>query len=210
MNAEFKTTATGAEAGPPVAPTTVPVWLFVVMFLLLFWGAVSFDWHGGWFDPKVYGPYVSVPDVERFQPKMGGDEEILSKGMALFKANCAVCHMETGIGNPVNGCPPLVGSEWVKNPSPGRIVRIVSKGLTGPIEVKGQVWNSGTMLPIGDQLPGDESEKAEKIAAIISYVRKQFGNISVIVKPEQVEAIRKEIKDRTVNFTPDELKSIPE
>lgn len=210
MNAESRTTTVGPDSGPTATLTTVPVWLVVLMLLLLYWGALSFDRNGGWFDPKVYGPYVSLPDVQRFQPKTGGDEESLAKGMALFNANCAVCHMETGIGNPVNGCPPLVGSEWVKNPSPGRIVRITSKGLTGPIEVNGQVWNTGVMLPIGDQLPGDESEKAEKLAAIVSYVRKLFGNISVVVKPAQVEAIRKEIKDRNVNFTPDELKNIPE
>jgi hypothetical protein len=36
--------------------------------------------------------------------------------------------------------------------------------------------------------PGDEKEKAYKIGAIVSYVRKQFGGISVVVKPEQAEA----------------------
>jgi len=118
--------------------------------------------------------------------------------------------MENGSGNPGNGCPPLVGSEWVKNPGPGRIVRIVSKGLTGPIEVKGQVYSTGTMLPIGDQLEGDERKKSEDIAAIVSYVRKTFGNVGKLVTPEQVLAVRGQIKDRTTNFSPDEVKDTPE
>jgi mono/diheme cytochrome c family protein len=193
------------------SPATVPMWLIVLLLMLLFLGGWLFDLRGGWFEPKVYGPYVSNADVDRFRASLGGDEEVFAKGMGLFKANCAVCHMENGVGNPGNGCPPLVNSEWVKAPSPARVVRIISKGLTGPITVDGKVWSTGTMLAIGDQLPGDEKAKAESIAAIISYVKKTFGNMPVVVKPEQVEVIRSEIKDRKTSFSPDELiKTVPE
>jgi mono/diheme cytochrome c family protein len=211
MNADaIKSCCAETEVEVTSTSTTVPIWLFVVLLVLLFLAVWFFDARGGWFEPKVYGPYVSVADVGRFQPKGGADDEILLKGMVQFRANCAVCHMENGVGNPANGCPPLVGSEWVITPSPGRLVRFASKGLTGPISVKGQVYNTGTMLAIGDQLPGDEKEKAEVLAAIISYVRKTFGNIAVTVKPEQVQTIRTEIKDRKAAFTADELKSVPE
>jgi len=116
--------------------------------------------------------------------------------------------METGVGNPANGCPPLVDSEWVKSPSPTRIIMLISKGLAGPITVNGKVWNSGVMLAVGDSLPGDEKEKAEKIAAIATYVRFQFGKIAVETKPAQVLTVREGIKDRTANFTADELLKI--
>ena len=82
---------------------------------------------------------------------------------------------------------------------------LISKGLSGPITVNGKVWNSGVMLAVGDSLPGSEAEKAEKIAAIATYVRFQFGKIAVETKPAQVEAIRASIKDRTANFTAEEL-----
>ena len=118
--------------------------------------------------------------------------------------------MENGVGNPANGCPPLVGSEWVKNPGPGRIVRIISKGLMGPIEVAGKPYGTGTMLPVGDGLPGSEAEKSQAIAAIASYVRKTFGGITVAVKPEQVQAIRAQIKDRNSSWTAAELLTVPE
>src|SRR5438105_4609357 len=194
---------------PVVGRRAVPVWLLILFFVLLFWSLVYFDQHGGWFDRQVYTPYVSVKQIDDMWPK-SGDEDLFRKGKALFSQQCAICHMETGIGNPANGCPPLVGSEWVKNPGPGRIVRIISKGLVGPIEVAGKPYGTGTMLPVGDGLPGDEKAKAQAIAAIASYVRKTFGTVPTALKPEQVQAVRAQIKDRTTSFTSPELLSVPE
>jgi mono/diheme cytochrome c family protein len=190
---------------------SVPVWILILLLLLIYWGMLYFDQHGGWFSKDIYPPYRSFAELERFQPPKGGDEEVIAYGKGLFSTTCAVCHMENGTGNPANGCPPLVGSEWLMTPGSSRIIRLISKGLTGPIEVKGQSYGTGTMLPIGDQMPGDEKEKAKNIAAIISYVRKTFGNGALpAVKPEKVEEIRGQIKDHTASYTAEELKRVPE
>ena len=117
--------------------------------------------------------------------------------------------MDGGTGNPANGCPPLVGSEWVAAKGPGRIIRLVSKGGQGEIEVAGKTYN-GTMLAIGDQMPGDEDKKSESIAAIITYVRDTFGNKASAVSAQKVKAVRAEIKDRNTNYSPLELKNFPE
>jgi mono/diheme cytochrome c family protein len=193
------------DAEPKAEMTPMPVWPMALMLTLLFLGAWYFDLYGGWFEPKVYAPYTSVADVQRFQPKKGGIADTLARGKKLYADNCAVCHMETGIGNPGNGCPPLVDSEWVNTPSPARLVMIISKGLAGPITVNGKVWSSGVMLAVGDSLPGDEKEKSEKIAAIATYVRFQFGKIAVETTPVQTSTIRDTIKDRTTNFSAEEL-----
>lgn len=206
MNADPKPSSSIAtEAEPTATMTPMPVWILGLMFTLLFLGAWYFDLYGGWFEAKVYAPYSSVADVQRFQPKKGGIADTLARGRKLYADNCAVCHMETGVGNPANGCPPLVDSEWVKSPSPTRMIMLISKGLAGPITVNGKVWNSGVMLAVGDSLPGDENEKAEKIAAIATYVRFQFGKIEVETKPAQVLPIREAYKDRTTNFTVEDL-----
>ena len=210
MNADpKKISTTTTEAEPTAAQTPMPVWPMALLLSLLFLGAWYFDLYGGWFEAKVYAPYRSLPDVQRFQPNTDPNASFIAMGKKLFTDNCAVCHMETGIGNPANGCPPLVDSEWVKHPAPERMIMIISKGLSGPITVNNKVYNTGVMLAVGDSLPGDEKEKAMKIAAIASYVRKQFGNLQEVVKPEQAEAVRTSIKNRTSNFTPEELLKVP-
>ena len=194
---------------PRAARRPIPIWLFILLFVLLYGAMVYFDQRSGWFDERVYAPFHSVEQVASFQPQ-NPDEALFIKGKQLYGMNCAVCHMEGGTGNPANGCPPLMGSEWVSAAGPGRIIRIVSKGATGPIEVKGTVYSTGTMLAIGDQMPGDEKEKAENIAAIITYIRKSFGGGASAATPEQVAKVRNEIKDRHTYFSPDELKAAPE
>jgi mono/diheme cytochrome c family protein len=196
------------EAEPTAVMTPMPVWPMALLLTMLFLGAWYFDLYGGWFESKVYAPYTSVADVQRFQPRKGGLPGIVAAGRKLYLENCSVCHMETGVGNPANGCPPLVDSEWVNSPSPARMIMIISKGMSGPVTVNGKVWNTGVMLAVGDSLPGDEAEKAEKIAAIATYVRYQFGKIEVETKPADVSAIRETIKDRTTNFTEAELLKI--
>jgi len=176
---------------------------------LLYWGMVYFDQHSGWFDQHVYAPYHSFEELTAYQP-VNDAAGVLIKGKQLFHDNCAVCHMDTGIGNPANGCPPLIGSDWISAKGPGRLIRLVSKGAQGEIEVSGKTFPGGAMLAIGDAMPGDETQKSENIAAILSYIRDSFGNKASPVTPEKVKAVRAEIKDRTTNYTPQELKSAPE
>lgn len=210
MNAEPKQSSPAiSEAEPSAVMTAMPVWPIALMLALLFLGGWYFDIYGGWFEAKVYAPYHSVAELQRFQPNTDPNAAYLAQGRKLYADNCAVCHMETGVGNPANGCPPLVDSDWVKHPTPDRIVMLVSKGLTGPITVNGKVYNTGVMLAVGDALPGDEKEKSYKIGAIISYVRKQFGGLTDVVKPEKVEAVLATIKDRTANYTAEELLKVP-
>jgi len=209
---EPKETTPEAPSTPePTASTEpVPVWLMVMLYLLLFWGMLYFDRRSGWFDPHVYAPYRSPEELARIQPPQDDAADFLFEGQKLFHENCAVCHMDNGAGNPANGCPPLAGSEWVAAPGAGRLVRIISKGLAGPVEVRGRIYDTGTMGAIGDQMPGDEKQKTENIAAIISYIRKNFGGGAAPVRPDEVGAIRAQIANRKASYTPDELKSIPE
>lgn len=209
MNADPKKNLPPTEAEPTAVMTPMPVWPMALMLSLLFLGGWYFDIYGGWFEAKVYAPYHSVTEVQRYQPNTDPSASFIALGKKLFTDNCAVCHMETGVGNPANGCPPLVDSEWVTHQAPERMIMLISKGLTGPITVNGKVYNTGVMLAVGDSLPGDEKEKAMKIAAIASYVRKQFGGIGEVVKPELAEAVRANIKDRTANYTAEELLKVP-
>ena len=83
------------------------------------------------------------------------------------------------------------------------MIRIVLDGLTGPIQVKGQAFNS--------QMPGWRAQLSEQeIAQVITYVRKAWGNTADAVTPEQVAAVKKETEGRGgALWTADELLKVP-
>ena len=181
--------------------TTVPMWLVALTLVLLFLGAWTFDLRGGWFEPKVYGPFVSVPDLERFQPR-GGDDLWRVRGKLLYEQNCGQCHANEGTGKP-DQAPPFVGSEWVLSPGVNRMIRIPLTGLAGPIDVKGQQWNLN-MAAMGLAYNDDD------LAAVLSYIRNSWGNKASVVTPEQVKKVRAELGGRSQPYSADELKKLPE
>jgi len=164
MSAEYQNTTTESE--PASTLTAVPVWLIVVTLLLVYWGAVFFDQHGGWFSRRVYGPYVSIPDAERFYPLPASGPD-LKRGRALFESNCALCHNTDGMGKP-GQAPVLAGSEWVTTEGVNRIIRIPLVGLNGPLKVKDQDWNL-SMAGMG------AAYSDEDLAAVLSYIRASWA-----------------------------------
>ncbi|MEI9962294.1 MAG: hypothetical protein WDM76_14520 [Limisphaerales bacterium] len=71
MNDETKSCSTPSNAEPTASRSTLPMWIFAFTFVLLFLGFVYFDFHAGWFDARVYKPYVSADQLELYQPKSG-------------------------------------------------------------------------------------------------------------------------------------------
>jgi len=192
----------GPHAGEPKAGSAgAPVWLFVLIAMLAFWGMGFLDYHGGGFDSRVYRPYESIADLGRDQPVTTGSKR-LNAGRAAFKIYCAPCHLESGLGNAANKVPPLVHSEWVLAEGPNRLIRIVLNGLQGPIKVDGKDYDSNGMLPWRDTLTEDEV-----IGQILTYVRMspEWGHNGTEITGEQVTKIRDETKDRAVQWTVDEL-----
>lgn len=200
MNADPNNCCDPPEAEPTSTPTTVPMWLIAGMLLLLFVGAWYFDARGGWFQPKVYGPFVSLAEVERFQPSKDFDPAIF-RGKAVFQKACEVCHNADGMGKP-NVAPPLAGSEWVLGQKPDRLIRIPLYGLGGPITVAGKSYSfPSPMLAVGWDLPEQE------VADVLSYIRKAWGNQAGKVTVEQVKAVKAEV-GKHPNFTPEDLLKI--
>jgi len=193
------------EADLKAERSPAPIFLIVLFALLIYWGMIYLDNHGGGFNPKVYEPYASFSVVQDKQPKRGGDDEIIRAGQLVFNVNCAVCHQVNGTGSTANGCPPLVGSEWVIGGGPNRIIRLVLNGGISPISVKGEQYPGTTpMTPFKDSL------KDEQIAAALSFVRNSWGNKAPIVKPEQVKKIRAATESKMGNWTSTELLQIPD
>lgn len=175
----------------------VPVWLIVLLFVLLYWGALYFDKFGGWFNPEVYPPYKTYAELESYQPKTSGPD--LARGQQVFERICALCHGVDGAGKP-GQAPPLAGSEWAQG-IPQRMIRIPMFGLTGPVTVKGQQYNL-SMPAMGAALSPDD------LAAVLSYIRTSFGNKATPVTADMVSAIKAKVGNRSQAFTADELEAI--
>ena len=189
----------------PVEPKanwrSVPVWLLVLILLLIYWGMLYFDQHGGWFSQEVYTPFHSEAEVAFYQPRHEGPD--LRRGQEVFRNVCALCHNDDGAGKP-NQAPPLAGSEWVVGP-PARLIRIPLYGLNGPITVKGQqmVFPAG-MLAMGAALPDDD------LANVLSYMRQAWGNKASEITPSQIKAVKEQVGNRPQGFTTEDLMQVNE
>jgi nitrite reductase (NO-forming) len=111
-------------------------------------------------------------------------EQQMQAGAVLFKGTCSVCHQETGQGIP-NVFPPLAGSDLLKE-TPQRAIEIALNGLTGPITVNGNTFNS--VMPPMSQLNDDE------IANILTYVLNSWGNSGGVISKEDVQKVRANTK----------------
>jgi mono/diheme cytochrome c family protein len=196
----------GTSQSAPVIPATVepragdapvPVWLFVLLFLLLYGGMVFFDRTSGWFSPEVYSPYRSAAELALYQPPTGGPD--LGRGKTIYENLCGLCHNNDGTGKP-GQAPPFVNSEWVLG-SPNRLIRIPLAGLAGPVQVAGQQWNLA-MPAMGATLSEDD------LAAVLTYLRQSWGNKASAITPEQVKAVRAEVGNRSQPWTAAELNAI--
>lgn len=109
------------------------------------------------------------------------------------EGHCATCHQHDGKGlDPA--FPPLAGSPWVTGDE-DRLIKLTLHGLIGPLEVNGKKYDGAVpMTPFGGMLPDEE------VAAVLTYVRNNFGNKAPAVTAERVAKVRAETKGRTGGF----------
>ena len=180
------------EKGP------IPPWLIGVIGFGIFWaGAYLFSFSGGF-----------SADVFDFQPKFGaagggakGPPDPKVVGKALFSANCVTCHQATGLGVP-GQYPPLAGSEVELGDATNQLIAIVLKGLQGPVVVAGKPFNNAMQAWEGQYTDS-------QLAAILTYVRSDWGNNAPPITADMVKQIRAEFKDRKEQWTWPEVQKIP-
>jgi mono/diheme cytochrome c family protein len=177
-------------------------WLMVTFLAVAFAGAAYLFYNSGGFQSNVFNPSrVAWEGAGPGGAAAGPDPMVIGK--KVFNQTCAVCHQASGLG--VAGqFPPLADSEWVLSKDwhgDNHIVRIVLHGLQGTVTVKGQQYNNA-MAPWGKTL------KDEQIAAVLTYVRNEWGNKAPPIPKEFVAKIREETKDRTDPWTQKELEAI--
>ncbi len=102
-------------------------------------------------------------------------------GQALYAGTCSTCHQTTGAGLP-GVFPPLAKSDWLAA-NPKRAIDVVLHGMSGPVKVNGQDYNS--VMPPMNQLTDDE------VANILTYVMGTWGNPGGKVSKAEVAERRK-------------------
>lgn len=130
----------------------------------------------------------------------GNDPRIAGK--AVYDSICVACHQPTGLGL-TGAFPPLAGSEWVNAPKPDRLIRIALHGLEGPIQVKGALFPGAVPMPAQKDNLTDE-----KIAAVLTYIRSEWGNQASAVSVEEVTRIRTATTSRAKAWTAKELQEV--
>lgn len=123
------------------------------------------------------------------------------RGKAIFMTTCMACHQPHGNGLPPV-FPPFNGSEFVQGDA-RRLVAIVTKGLTGPLKVKGMQFN-GVLIAVDTQFP--QLKENDKLADVLNYIRTAWENkAEKPITPDFVQKVRDEFKDRTTPWTEPEI-----
>ncbi len=170
--------ATRRELDEPDEQVRALPWFFI-MFLgaMGMWGAfyiVSTPSGGS----SVYGDQRTVSTLRPAVVAAGAAPAV--DGKQLFGAKCAACHQASGLG--VAGVfPPLAASEWVVG-SEKVLASILLHGINGVIQVKGTTYKGA--------MPAFGTLADEEIAAVLSYIRGEWGNAAAPLNGAAVKAQR--------------------
>jgi mono/diheme cytochrome c family protein/glucose/arabinose dehydrogenase len=134
-------------------------------------------------------PGKPAPVVPPAPPLTAEQQKRFSAGSDLYKSLCTACHLEDGRGRE-KLAPSLVDSRFVTGPDAGAATRILLAGKEGAV---------GLMPPLGGALSD------EQIAAVLTYIRREWGQTASPVAPEEVQEIRGLTKTRRRPWTDAEL-----
>jgi mono/diheme cytochrome c family protein/glucose/arabinose dehydrogenase len=133
------------------------------------------------------GKPVTTPPVK---PLTQEEAARFAVGARQYASTCSGCHQALGTGLP-GVAKPLVGSPLALGP-PERVVRIVLHGKEGAM----------LMPPLGGTLTDDQ------IAAVLTFVRRSWGNTASPIDAAEVKEIRGNTMGRNKPWTEDELKRV--
>lgn len=124
------------------------------------------------------------------------EQQSFDRGRVIYSDICAACHQSSGLGDE-GLAPALRFSPWVLEDT-ATPIRILLGGLNGPIEVHGRTWN--LEMPVYDSSPAD-------VAAVLTYVRREWGHGAEPVTAAEVEAVQKEMEARGTTWSAEELEA---
>ncbi len=184
MNEEPSNQNLSEPREPGTGTAQVPMAVMIVLIIFGYIGCNKVDTSNADFSAKVHAPFTDPIEVASLAPS--AKELMLTRGKGLY-ANCNGCHGPNGMGT-AGKIPPLAGSEWVLGDA-DTVAAIVLNGLGGSIQVAGKSYGNEAMTPFGPTLSDGD------IAAVISYVRNEWGNAAEVISAEEVAKVRARIQD---------------
>jgi mono/diheme cytochrome c family protein len=181
----------------------LPLNLLFIFSGMIFFGGTYLGRYSGYFDARVFNE-VGLPPQAGAAAAAPVDPVVAGKKLYAIAGACVTCHQPNGMGLP-GAFPPLANSEWVTG-SEERLVRLVLHGVMGPIKVAGTDYNSA--MP-GFGPGGGFNWSDDKIAAVLTYIRQEWGNKAGPIATEKVTAIRTKEAARKTAWTAAELEKLP-
>ncbi len=169
----------------------IPNAISVAFSFLLCFAGIYLDRYAGDFSAKVYNENSRAYAASALpaEPKAF---DMVAFGKKQFMSACVNCHQATGLGLP-GVYPPLAGSEWAQGDEQ-RLIRIVLFGLSGPVTVKGTTFPGLVQMPAFGEVPGGGYNWTDRqIAAVLTFVRQEWGNKATAITEAQVTEIRKAV-----------------
>jgi mono/diheme cytochrome c family protein/glucose/arabinose dehydrogenase len=125
-------------------------------------------------------------------PLTAAQQKQFDAGAQIYKGLCIGCHQEDGKGKDKMAAS-LVDSPFVQSADPNAVIRVLLSGKEGTV---------GLMPPVGTTYDD------EQIAAVLTYVRRSWGNSAAPVDSLSVLEVRGLTKTRNKPWTDDELKAL--
>jgi mono/diheme cytochrome c family protein len=124
-------------------------------------------------------------------PLTADEQRRFTAGQKVYESICQACHQEDGRGKE-EVAPPLAGSA------------LATAAATVPVRIllNGKEGTVGLMPPIGQTFTDDQ------IADVLTYVRRQWGNVGTPVDVQTVKDTRAAVASRTRPWTNDELTAL--
>lgn len=140
---------------------------------------------------------AGLAEEDIVRPLTEAERSLFERGRVTYQSVCASCHQTSGHGDP-GKAPPLRGSDWVFGDD-RRLARILLHGLNGPLKRGRQTWNM--------DMPA-YAEDDESIAAVLTYIRREWGHGADPVRAESVATERAAFTKRGGPWTVPELKKL--
>ena len=128
------------------------------------------------------------PGATAITPLTAPEQQRFDRGRTVYTNHCIACHQTDGRGRD-RVAPTLVGSELALAPV----------GVPARILLNGKEGATGLMPPLGQALTDDE------LASVLTYIRRQWGNVASPVDPASMRNVRTETAGRARPWSQDEI-----